>query len=472
MNNRLSKAIEIIDYATKNGVSINSASKEFGFSRTYVKNIKADIIDQFENGKLNENDFNVFKETYDNYLNNRSVRDVTIKDVIEPMEKEKLNISGNEKNINIEWKVGDNYPKDHIKTLDQLLAACKVDLDLWKVKEYNINKWDVTAFKLGQPQTIQNYQVKARLEKNIQMEESKNAFEFFKNMCESYEPPVNEFYYKPNGKEENLLEVSIFDLHLGKLAWAGETGENYDTKIARERFLYSIETLLYRAENFNYNRILFPIGSDFFNSDTILNTTTHGTQQDEDLRWQKTFDVGCKLLVDGIELLKSKGVPVDVIVIPGNHDFERSYYLGAFLSAWYRNDMQVDINNGASPRKYYRYHKVLIGLTHGSEEKEDSLPLLMATEVESKQHWSETLFHEWHVGHIHRKRTHKFTILDKNKLLTEDLGVTLRYLSSLTGTEEWHHKKGFVGQIKAANGFIWNSETGLVAELTSNYIIK
>jgi hypothetical protein len=110
-------------------------------------------------------------------------------------------------------------------------------------------------------------------------------------------------------------------------------------------------------------------------------------------------------------------------------------------------------------------------LTHGSEEKEDSLPLLMATEKESKQHWSETLFHEWHLGHIHRKKTQKYTILDKNKVLAGDLGVTIRYLSSLTGTEEWHHKKGFVGQIKAADAFIWNSELGLIAQLNSNYVI-
>lgn len=480
MNNRLSKAIEIIEYATKNNLSINQVSQDFGFSRTYVKNVKADTVDQFENGKLSEEDFDVFKKTYDNYLNSRSVRDVTNNDVLEEPANtnngnEKLNINSNNVVTDIEWKAGSNYPADHIKSLDELLKAAKVDLEAWKVKEYSVNKWDVTAFSGGFPRTVQNYQVKARLEKNFEMNAAKNAFEFFEEMCKTYTPPI--FSYSMSNpanklnKENNLLEISIFDLHLGKLAWAGETGENYDTKIARERFLYSIETLLYRAENFNYDRILFPIGSDFFNSDTILNTTTHGTPQDEDLRWQKTFDVGCRLLVDGIELLKQKGVPVDVIVIPGNHDFERSYYLGAFLNAWYRNDMQVKVDNGASPRKYYRYESVLIGLTHGSEEKEDSLPMLMATEKESKQHWSETLFHEWHLGHIHRKKTQKFTILDKNKVLAEDLGVTIRYLSSLTGTEEWHHKKGFVGQIKAADAFIWNSELGLIAQLNSNYII-
>jgi hypothetical protein len=112
----------------------------------------------------------------------------------------------------------------------------------------------------------------------------------------------------------------------------------------------------------------------------------------------------------------------------------------------------------------------MLGLTHGSEEKEASLPMLMATDVESKPHWTSTKFHEWHLGHIHRKRTVKYEI-NKSRELNEDLGVTIRYLSSLTGTEEWHHKKGYVGSTKAADGFVWNHEFGLVAHLNTNLII-
>jgi len=188
---------------------------------------------------------------------------------------------------------------------------------------------------------------------------------------------------------------------------------------------------------------------------------------------RKHFNVGTRLLVDAINLLKQTGRPVDVVVIPGNHDFERSYYMGKFLEAWFNNDPSVTMYNGASPRKYYRFGKVLLGFTHGSEEKESSLPLLMATDIESKPMWSETIFHEWHLGHIHRKRNVNYKVVDtKERTLNEDLGVTIRYLSSLTGTEEWHHKKGFVGAIKAADAFIWNDELGLIAHLNSNLIIE
>ena len=177
-------------------------------------------------------------------------------------------------------------------------------------------------------------------------------------------------------------------------------------------------------------------------------------------------------MVDAINLLKESGVIVDVIIIPGNHDYERCYYMGSYLEAWFNNDKMVNVNNGASPRKYYRWGKVLLGFTHGSEEKESSLPMLMANDVESKPNWSETLFHEWHLGHIHRKRNINVTVLDKTRTLNEDLGVVIRYLSSLSGTDSWHHKSGYIGSIKAGDAFIWNDENGYEAHLNSNIIIN
>ena len=68
-------------------------------------------------------------------------------------------------------------------------------------------------------------------------------------------------------------------------------------------------------------------------------------------------------------MLKQTGVPVDVVVIPGNHDFERSYYMGAYLEAWFNEDPQVYVNNGASPRKYYKFGKVLLGLLMVAKKK-------------------------------------------------------------------------------------------------------
>jgi hypothetical protein len=486
---RIEKAVEIIEYAIANQVSVKEASVKCGMSDTYVKNTKAVVFDKYENGTLDDDLFNLFNDAYGSYTNvtGFATNTRTEPNIEESQDKPKdlPNVPDfgeketfeqkDDNNAEYTWTAGRSYPSDHVRTLDDLIAATKVDLDIWKVARHVVNKWDVTSWKSGEPETVQNWQVKAWLERDLQVVRERQVGEIFQEMSRDYTPPVFPFIPRPNSakqsiEDKNLLEISIFDLHIGKLAWGGETFENYDVKIARKRFLDSIQKLVQRASGFNFERILFPVGNDFFNSDTMENTTTKGTQQDEDLRWQKTFRVGVRLLVDAINMLRETGVPVDVLVIPGNHDFERSFYMGSYLEAWFKNDAAVNINNHASPRKYYRYGNTLLGLTHGSEEKEASLPLLMATDVESKPMWSDTKFHEWHLGHIHRKRTVKYEI-NKSRPLNEDLGVTVRYLSSLTGTEEWHHKKGFVGSTKAADGFVWNHEFGLVAHLNTNLII-
>jgi hypothetical protein len=478
---RILKAVEIIDYAIKHKISVKEASKTSGFADTYVKNTKALVYTNYENGELDDETFSMFDEKYKEYeatkgLNISLTNDLIIQNnniTTTGGEQTKINYFDNKNEIEIEWNSGGNYPKNHIKTLDDLLKACEVDLLSWKVKDYTVNKWDVTSWKKENPETIQNFQVKARLERLLDNFRSKTAAEIFVEMTKNYKAPAlqlkNINVNNVTSIENNLLEISIFDLHFGKLCWAGETGENFDVKIATERFISAINSLLKRASGFEYSRILFPVGSDFFNSDTILNTTTAGTPQDEDLRWQKTFKLGCKLLVDAINILKQTGLPVDVLVISGNHDTEKTLYMGEFLYAWFHNDPMIIIDNGAAPRKYYNFGDVLLGFTHGNEEKESSLPMLMANDVQSKPLWSKTKFHEFHVGHQHRKKNITYNVIDtKDRSLNEDLGVTIRYLSSLTSADAWHFRRGFVGAIKAADGFIWNDQTGLIAHINTN----
>lgn len=491
----IQKGINVIKYAITHQIPLKTAAIKFGFADNYIKKLKYRI-------KKNNTDpddvlVNEFYDVLHKYHLNKIEREFGQKDNINmgnglimkdrddstsskeiPTNQTKYDEDGD--HAEFEWLGKNNYPLDHIKTLEGLLKAGKVDLDLWRVKSHVINKWDVTSWKSGHPETKQNFQVKAWLERKEEEHKERLASEVFKDIikeqgfipqkteeCSCFKRKLEKIAHFEN--ENNLLEISLFDLHLGKLAWAGETGENYDTKIAKQRFKNALDTLLLRATSHNFDSILFPIGSDFFNSDSLFNTTTKGTPQDEDLRWQKTFKLGINLMVDAINTLLSTGKPVTVLVVPGNHDFQRSYYLGCALEAFYGENDMVTINNSASPRKYYNFGNLLLGFTHGNEEKESSLPMLMATENESKKLWSTTKYHEWHVGHIHRKRSVSYTVYDQKTMpVSENLGVTVRYLSSLTGTEEWHHKKGFVGQNKAGEAFIWNDEKGLIAQLNCN----
>jgi hypothetical protein len=470
-NKRIENAINILKKAIDEEVSVKKASVMSGFADTYFKNTKRELKKKADsnNSSIDKKLYAEFEYLYSQYID----------DKIENIDYNKQSVKGEQTNFTasnetnsgtFEWK--SPYPPNHIKSVDELLERCNVDLDVWKVNDFLVNKWDVTSWKKGFAETVENFQVKAKLVKKVDDEVIKTAAEIFNQLTENYTPPVLKVkseLYKQETDENNMLEISIFDFHLGKLGWNGEVKSEYNIKIASERFITSITKLINRSMGFGFKKILFPVGNDFLNVDNMNYTTAGNTPQLEDAPWQQTFKLATELLVKGIDLMKQTGAEVDVVIVPGNHDYERSFYLGSFLEAWYNNDDTVNVDNSATPRKYYKYGNLLLGLSHGKYEKQDSLPLLMATE--NKKEWGETLFHEWHLGHIHRKKNYTYGVnYVKNNTVNEDLGVTVRYLSSLSGDESWHNKKGFVGTTNAAEGFIWNEKTGLIGQVNTNII--
>lgn len=438
----LLKAEKVLSWAIKNHQTISKACQHFGVSDRNVRTMKA----RYGNSPLGED----FMKMY------RSIKTPSDPEIISDGRMVK------KPSVQFNPSTGelDAVGNKHIKSLEALLEEAKVDLDIWSVDRHVVNKWDVTTKK---GEVFQNWQIKAWLKKDEAVEKAKGIDEFFGDLLKQYKPVK----YKPvkysKQREQNLLEINIFDLHLGKLCWAEETNNNYDIKIASKRFRYALHNLLKRAEGYQFERILFPVGNDFFNSDTETNTTTKGTYQHEDGRWQKTFRTGCQLLIEAIDIL-SQHAPVDVPVIPGNHDWTRSFFLGETLAAWYRNNPNVNIDNRANPRKYYEYGNVLLGLTHGNNEKQEALRSLMAHEA--REAWARTVYKEFHLGHQHRKISVNHVI--KSNMTHEELGMVIRYMSSLAGTDTWHNTMGYLGPTRAAQGFIWNNKNGLLGEINVN----
>ena len=264
-----------------------------------------------------------------------------------------------------------------------------------------------------------------------------------------------------NPKSGNLFVPSIFDLHLGKLAWNQETGEDYDVKIASQRFRDALEDLIEKASGYKVEKILFPIGNDFFNSDKSIPfaTTTKGTPQTDDVRWQKMFVMGIQLITEAVIRL-SKIAPLEVKTVFSNHDHERVFYLGETINAVFKNEPGITIDNSPSVRKYFKWEQCLIGLAHGHNERPEQLPLIMAQEC--KEMWASTFYREWLLGHLHHKQ--RFVTQDSK----DYRGVRVTYLTSPSAADAWHYEKAFTGAIKGAEGFIYNKDEGHIGSVIHN----
>lgn len=334
---------------------------------------------------------------------------------------------------------------------DYLLKLHKYDPNIFELVSAKSSIWEVHC-KSGETKTLCSSkitikpisEVSVNLVKDILIENCKNY-----KKSEPYPIKVNS-----SGK---ILEVNICDTHLGKLAWSGETGENYDYKIACNRFKYIISDILEQSKHLEFEKIYFIWSNDFYHFDTIDTKTTAGTPQDSDLRWQKMFRIGVELLVWAIDIL-SKKAPVETFYIASNHDTQTSYYATNYLYAWYNENPNVTVSYDCIGRKYVEYGNTMIGFCHGSEEGKNINNIMSK---EKPEMFGRTKFRYMHAAHFHSLQ---------GKDLIEENGCIVRYLGSPTSTDGWHYRKGYLGSVKSGYGFVYDKELGQRLEITSNIL--
>jgi hypothetical protein len=341
--------------------------------------------------------------------------------------------------------------REKVRTLDDLIRVCEIDTSVWEVERWVANKWEMGSVdKAKQPHTTELYQVKAFLKRKVHVVDARNEIKDL--MAQAKQDRAHIAHPFPTAEPQAtglMLEISIPDLHAGKLSWAKETGwENYDTKLAEQVFDQALASLIQRTSQHQFERVLFVVGNDLLNSDNANNTTTMGTPQDTDVRFHKTFAVVRRMIVRATERLRTIA-PVDVVMVSGNHDTLAVWHLGDSLECYFHTYPDVKIDNDPRQRKYYQFGKVMLLLTHGNKGKHPDYPLLMATE--QPEMFGETTHREAHTGHQHRFK------------LEEIHGVKVRTSPALCPPDAWHAENAYVGAGRAAEALVWHKDEGLVS---------
>lgn len=352
------------------------------------------------------------------------------------------------------------YVEREPTTLEEALDKFNVDREAWRVRRWTSGEWNGMA-KVGVRgketlKVVTLYKISIEFERIVGAQALKGILEAITEKAERKAPKWR-VQIKTPAQAAGLLSLNIPDLHLGKLAWSPETdGPSYDVKIAGEVFREALGTLIAKTKRNRWRpeRILLPLGNDFLNSDRMIGgkagATTAGTLQDEDGRWQRSFAKGFLLASEGISAaVRDLGVPVDVVVVPGNHDLERIFYLGHSLECEFRNHPGVTIDNRPVLRKYYEHDgKIVIGLTHGKDEHPDQLPLLMATRFALGEYVTK----EWYLAHIHQRKGRSF------ETHSETGPVLLRWFPSLSPADSWHAAKGYEMSARSAEAIFYGPD--------------
>lgn len=252
--------------------------------------------------------------------------------------------------------------------------------------------------------------------------------------------------------ESHLLVIDPADIHIGKLSSSFETGEDYNSQIAVKRVKEGVNGILQKTNGFNIDKILFVGGNDILHIDEPNRKTTAGTPQDTDGMWYENFLTAKQLYIDVIETLLTVA-DVHFVYNPSNHDYISGFMLSDSIQSWFRKSNNITFDCSIAHRKGFKYGSNLIGTTHGDGAKLADLPLIMANEFSNW--WAETKHRYVYTHHIHHKSSKDYH------------GITVESLRSPSGSDSWHHRKGYgVGGVKAVEGFIHSKEHGQVARLT------
>ena len=252
-------------------------------------------------------------------------------------------------------------------------------------------------------------------------------------------------------KEGHLLVIDPADVHIGKLASAFETGEEYNSQIAVQRVHEGVQGILDKANGFNIDKVLFVGGNDILHIDTPDRKTTSGTPQDTCGMWYDNFMIAKNLYVDILEKLVSVA-DVHFVFNPSNHDYTNGFFLADVIKTHFRNCKNITFDCSISHRKYYSYGKNLIGTTHGDGARQQDLGSLMS--IEAKDLWAYAEHRYYYTHHVHHKTAKDF------------INVTVESLRSPSAADSWHDRNGYKGAPKAIEGYIHHKDFGQLARLT------
>lgn len=233
---------------------------------------------------------------------------------------------------------------------------------------------------------------------------------------------------KPKVKDKDLLCAYVLgDPHFGMYSWAKESGDDFNTTIAKNLTIKAVDRLVQSAPPAG-TAILLSVG-DTLHTDNQSNTTEAGTTQDSDTRFNRVLDITIHTFRHLVLRLLEKHQNVVVRFVKGNHDTHSHMALGFALQGYFCNNKRVIIDTTPADFWYYKFGNVLIGSTHGDKCKQDNLLGIMVAD----QHKAigETEHRYWYTGHIH------------HQVVKEYAGVTCESFQTLAPKDAWHSGKGY-----------------------------
>jgi hypothetical protein len=378
------------------------------------------------------------------YAERLGISEFEVNDLLKEL-REKDNYQNIEiKNYTEERKV--NIEKGTIESTIVSDFDPKDDLELAKLHKINLDKYVITNY--WSKMLPSGKFTSSVFSKRKQAEDY--SPEDFAKFLENYKPNNIEVKkLNPSVNKDHVdVEISIADYHLAKRTVDGDN----DPTTRALRYVTMAQSLIEKVKaNYNINTVVLPISNDFFHTDNYQHQTTNGTPQDTIMDYSEEYELGFGVLVDTINMLRQRANNVTVVLVQGNHDRTKSYYLAHALDVFFRDALDVEFIREHSVIKGMTLGNTFIGWHHGNCKIED-IPVLLAKHPQDSQSFDKAKYIEVHTG-------------DKHHYMAKEVkGVRIQQMPSLSGVDRWHMDNNFVHSIRCALALVYDSKLGKICE--------
>ena len=384
-----------------------------------------------------------WKQSKSFYAQKLGISELELKDLLAELKNKEEDIPQYERTTKVNNEAGT------IESTIILDFEPKNDIELAKLHKINLDKYIITNYwskLLPNGKFTSSVFSKIKSPKDYTPEDFSK---FLQNYTPKHTPkPIADL----NSSKETIdIEISLSDYHLAKKVVSG--GNNINLR--KETYMMVLEDLLIKVlNNYNIGTIVFPISNDFFHTDNYQNQTTNGTPQDTIVDYASEYEAGFDLLVDAIETLSSVCSEVEVILVQGNHDKTKSFYVAHALDVHFKSNDRVFFDREDSTLKGTTLGNTFIGYHHGNCKIED-LPLLFATHQIHSSEFGNSVYREVHTG-------------DKHHYMAKEVkGVRIQQMPSLSGIDRWHRDNNYVHSIRAGLVLLYDPLRGKIGEFES-----
>ena len=278
----------------------------------------------------------------------------------------------------------------------------------------------------------------------------------FQKFLEDYTPTKKVKVEEPlemRTQEPSCMVISLCDFHLDK-----QDTDMVQIEDRVEEYKNTIFKLVNRASKIhNLEEIVYVIGNDFFQTDTISGTTVKGTPVSTNTTWDNAYELGFQVLEESIRILKSYCQKLKVVLVLGNHSASKEYYLAHALEKYFYQVEGIEFDRTSHKYKCHVYGETALFFNHG-DNINDKLPLMFAQTF--KKEFGSTRYSEILLGDKHHSKERRFS-----NTLGEAQGIRMRILPALTGTDQWHYDNIYTNSIQAGVAIIYDKEKGKITEL-------